>query len=231
MNWKSYPYLVPMRHVRPHVGYVTEFLAFFTGNSTVIGAACVQLCRIVDLVETGITYTVGLVWHVQEKVFKMVPEDLHIITPQVWILAKKVAAEVLRADFHGIMYGAGVKRTGSLPISSVATLFTWHSKDITAYRMHTVNPQATHALGTKESSSIIFCRYVGEAEEADKKKVNSGGDNNPWSFDLTSPKYLGSRLIMIMTQMIKRWGYFFLHLYRRLLLQLQSQYLPRYRHR
>ena len=30
----------------------------------------------------------------------------------------------------------------------------------------------------------MFFRYVGEAEEADKKKVNSGGDNTPWSFDL-----------------------------------------------
>ena len=82
------------------------------------------------------------------------------------------------------MYGIGVKRTGSLPISSVATLFTWPSKEITAYRMHTVNPQVTHAFGVGESSFLMFFRYVGEAEEADKKKVNSGGDDIPWSFDL-----------------------------------------------
>ena len=130
-----------MRHVRPHVGYLTQLLAFFTGSTAGIAVACEQMCRLVDIVETGIMYTVGLIWHVQEKVFKTVPEDLHVAPPQIWLLAKKVATEVLRSDFHGIMYGTGVRRTGSLPTSSVATLFTWPARQIA--RVQNAHSQST----------------------------------------------------------------------------------------
>ena len=93
-------------------------------------------------------------------------------------LSKRVATEVLRANTHGIMYGVGAKRIETLPISSIATLFTWPSREVTTYRMHTINPMVTHALGQKENSFLIIFRYLDN--EADKEKP----EPQPWGMDL-----------------------------------------------
>ena len=78
-----------MRHVRPHVGYLSQLLTYFAGAPvTSIASVYAQLCHIVDLAEPGIIYTIGLIWHTTLKVFRTMPEDVLTVPPQVWIYRK-----------------------------------------------------------------------------------------------------------------------------------------------
>ena len=128
---QSVPYMVPLRHVRLHIGYAvySEFsqldwhsyyqdtTIYAAGQPQTIPTGASDVLALMDIVDgttPGKTHTVGKL--LCEDSWLCFPEGLESDPPKIWTLVKKCAPMFLgNLSFDGIVYGTQCKRFPALP--------------------------------------------------------------------------------------------------------------------
>ncbi len=140
--------MIPIRHMRPHVGFVT---VHFNMSAQVYTVALEKLASLlmdnVDASPFGITMHYGKIYSETQQQFVMVPSDIDSMPPTIWTHAKQVAISVLAWEFvDGIQFATQTKRTLPVRLASSARLVVWDRRDHMKYKISSVNPQTTISL-------------------------------------------------------------------------------------
>ena len=117
VQWRGHPMGLPLRHVRPHVGF-TWLIAPVSSDSTRDVMSAEIAATLMDLIEdhaTGQTFTYGNLWSTEKQAFYCVPDTLQENPPRVFTLAKEVSSSILQfAPVLGVQFGTGCKATEAL---------------------------------------------------------------------------------------------------------------------
>ena len=74
--WRGHPMLLPLRHVRPTIGFVWFFLTTAYEIYNVVSTAVENMMTLIDFAIGGQTTTMGKLYKRDESMFVYVPEDL-----------------------------------------------------------------------------------------------------------------------------------------------------------
>ena len=108
--WRGNPMLVPLRHVRPHVGFV--WLLQITENTSEEHKLLIS--ELMDLVEDhvlGQVYTYGRQWNSSAQQFDTIPDDLASQPPKIYSRASTAAREILNIEMDGVQFGNGIRHS------------------------------------------------------------------------------------------------------------------------
>ena len=127
--WRGVPMLLPLRHVRPHVGFVWLLSSVFNFSSETDNNVMTVLKTLMDLVENfilGQLYTYGRVWNDSSMEFNMIPPDLETNPPEIYVKSSEIASKVLGLPkIDGVQFGTGVKRTDAIQNTTSGKLVVW----------------------------------------------------------------------------------------------------------
>ena len=172
VDWRGHVMLVPLRHVRPHIGFVWWTSGAGPPGLTTEGPTAVQ--QLMKSVEASTPFqiiTLGLVWSAALSQYVFVPEDLATNPPKTYTFARAVASHIGLEELDGIQFGTQVKRTNSITGAARGRLLTWHNAAQTSYRVIDVNPLRQNALTTtspwQDSSFVMFFTYAAASAPAD----------------------------------------------------------------
>ena len=113
--WNGMPYMVPLRHIRPHVGLANVFFASIYNSNAILGNdnQLVTVNKLMDIIEgtsPGQQQRVGKNM-LEDGTIEFLPPDLQQQPPLIWHLAQEVGLQLLQLEnMDGILYGIGVKR-------------------------------------------------------------------------------------------------------------------------
>ena len=151
--------LAPVRHARPHVGFVwwtsptalqqrpgmsSGYLALSSscssGSDDKLQAAVVQLMGLVEATVPFQLQAFGMVWSAALSRYMLVPEGLHQNTPSIFSVALAVASHLGMPDIDGVKYGTQVKRTNTVTGAARARPLVWCNASRQNYKVVDVNP-------------------------------------------------------------------------------------------
>ena len=172
VEWRGHVMLVPIRHVRPHVGFVwwTSPTERATTESADDAAAVQEL---MSAIEQGVPFQVlvfGLMWSAAAREYANVPEDLESRPPRIFVLARRVSTIIGQVEFAGIQFGTQVKRTRDVTGAGRARLLQWNSNGRESYRILDVDPSRSNLLQSTFSSFCMFYSYVPATAEEERIK-------------------------------------------------------------
>ena len=165
---QSQPYIVPTRHIRHHVGYVSHCLVSggnFSGNTEQVN----ELFKLFDTVDGSSFYKVFQLGRIMsdDDQWQYCPAELETHTSDVLELARTVVSQVLNVEhIDGIIYGTKVKRLHAVHKATYGLLVMWCRNNRKDYKIMEVDPSVvTHVcnlLGSKwlDFSCLLFYSYV-----------------------------------------------------------------------
>ena len=149
--------LVPLRHVRPHVGFVWIAQPDVAASQP---DAVRSLQDLMTAVESGIafqTFVFGLVWSGQLRSYVQVPEDIMASPPRIFVCALQVSEWLGMSTLNGIQVGTQVNRTQPIVGGSWGMLLSWHNSARSSYRVLDVDPTSCLSFGQwKSLSGLVF---------------------------------------------------------------------------
>jgi len=196
--WKGFPMLVPLRHIRPHIGFVWML--------SVIDQNCDESCvlprrpdqfeienqklvnGIMELVENfipGQVFTYGLVWNRTTERFILVPADLDTNPPEMYVLSQRLARDVLDFSlFAGVQFGVNVQHSDALPNIVRGRMVVWTRMERKHYEIMSVNPHHKQPLTSRGSSvgrCFILIYGINTEEDEHDPKVLDEPELDIWS--------------------------------------------------
>ena len=156
--------LVPIRHLRPHIGFVWLLQRDARHTYAVQNEYNDVVKQMMEMVESGAafsSYTYGLVYSSSERNYIIIPPDLEQNPPPLWTAAQKVFTGVLNGmKFDGIQFGNKCKRTSAIPAAQRGQLITWNNSRRESYMIREVVPDKALPLSFagpwKEECFILY---------------------------------------------------------------------------
>ena len=176
VQWRGHPYGLPLRHIRPHVGFL--WLLEAVGELSAGGASMSDIvAKLMDLIDehaSGQIFTYGKIWSPESQSFYNVPDTLQEQPPPVYRLATQVSGSVLQfAPVSGVQFGTACKTTESMVNISHGKLVVWNRQNRSGYKISSVIPSKRYTLtsrGSYSDYSFFLVYNFGNVETDNKDK-------------------------------------------------------------
>ena len=172
VQWRGHPMGLPLRHVRPHVGFVWLLDTHFEGDDSMMELVSGLMNSIEDHA-IGQVFTYGHLWNNEQQSFITVPDNLHEQPPKTYSMALQVASSVLNfTPIEGVQFGTGCKATEPLVNIPYGRLVVWNKNNRPGYRVTSVEPSKRYTLASRGSYTDLsfFLVYNLGGEQADEDK-------------------------------------------------------------
>ena len=173
VQWRGHPMGLPLRHVRPHIGFLWLLNSSATDGDEESAELVSLLMNLVDDHALGQVFTYGKIWSRERQAFYFVPDNIQEQPPKVYTLAVKVASSVLQfSPVEGIQFGTACKSTEPLVNVPHGKLVVWNKSNRPGYKITSVVPSQRYTLtsrGSYTDFSFLLLYNRGEASAEDKK--------------------------------------------------------------
>ena len=192
VDWRGHCMLVPIRHLRPHVGFATmTFFLSLLGFAEEDGLT-EAVSTLLDLIESMVPYKhfqLGLVYDSEAHSFIQNPTDLDSNPPPVWTQLKMVAKILKISRYDGVQFGTKCKRTEVVPSSVTGRLLVWHHQHRASYVVVQVQPYKQHLINHyvtwSEASFVLY--YPFHSYDVDDVRLETAVSIDAIGFPPPSP--------------------------------------------
>ena len=180
VQWRGYPMLIPLRHCRPHIGFVWLLMIYSSDGNQLAGV----LKALMDLVEDlfpGQVFTYGRQWNRDADEYVLVPPDLESRPPRAYELARTLARSVLLLlRFDGVQLGTAVRHTEPLANVNKSRLIEWQKMHREGYMVTSVRPDVRHTLQVKGSFTVkcfFMVYYIADGDDQEDQELRKADDS------------------------------------------------------
>ena len=158
--------LVPLRHLRPHIGFATMFVFRAVYQVDEMAKLTDMVSELLSAVEDAIAhrhFQIGLIYDSETHAFVQQPRDLDSNPPRLWHLLRDVSSVLKISRFDGAQYGTRCKRTEVVPSAVTGRLLIWHRDFRESYVVVNIQPFKSHLMdhyvSWNDSSYVLFYAF------------------------------------------------------------------------